>query len=191
MRYVSLILIGTALASAGCTPDYASQDDSPILFRIVDINGGAPVFSDVSDAGVVIEDTVGVTVAVRSKNPNFDTVPQIAMAVFLEQYEVRFFRTDGRDQEGVDVPFRFTGGLRTVVDVATEGGETVSVPLVRAQAKLEPPLRNLRGAVPDTLGGSAIVTTMIAEITIYGRTTAGHVVKDTGRVTVNFADLAS
>jgi len=54
--------------------------------------------------------------------------------------------------------------------------------LVRAQAKLEAPLRALRG------GGSAIVISTIAEITFYGSDQNGNKVSVTGSISVNFAD---
>ncbi len=54
--------------------------------------------------------------------------------------------------------------------------------LVRAQAKLEAPLKALRGA------GGAIVLSTIAEITFYGQDQNGNTVSVTGFISVNFAD---
>jgi len=193
MRAVAVVTAcAVAIGAGGCVPDYVRQNDSPVLFRIAAINGGLALTSDV---GTLATDQVAVTLAVRPKNPRNTNVPQIAEAVFVEQYRVRFFRTDGRDVEGVDVPFSFSGGLTIAVDAGTGAGQnvTVSIPLIRAQAKQEAPLRNLRTLFNTTVGpnGGNLTprVTMTAEITIFGRTVAGETVSDTGRVTVDFVDL--
>lgn len=188
-----VLLVAIAIAAGmagGCTPDYVQGNKSPILFRIADINGGAPLDSDVLSGDAtqgffVVEDEVPVTLAVRSKNQNFDNVPQIPMAVFVERYDVRYYRSDGRNTEGVDVPYRISGNVTTAVDAGTGSDANVTIPveIVRRQAKLEPPLRNLVG------GGGEIVITCFAEITIHGHTVAGEAVESTGRVQVDFADL--
>ena len=188
--------LGLALALPGCVPDYVRENDSPVLFRIVDVSGPGGVNALISDVGTIAADTVQVTLAVRPKNPLNTNVPQVAEAVIVEQYRVRFFRTDGQSVEGVDVPFSFTGGLTTTVDIGTGGGSnvTISIPLIRAQAKLEPPLRTFRNLLAEegtTGGGTSVVPpriTMTAEITIFGRTIAGEAVSDTGRITVDFVD---
>ena len=179
----------------GCVPDYVKDNDSPVLFRIAAINGGETVVSDVSAIGT---DTVSVVLAVRPKNPLNTNVPQVAEAVFVEQYRVSFSRTDGRNVEGVDVPYSFSGALATVVDIGigSDANVTITIPLVRLQAKQESPLRNLRSLVSPTVAGQQQTggvlvprVTMIAEISIFGRTVAGEAVSDTRRFTVDFVDL--
>jgi len=196
MKAVGVIsLCALAASLGGCVPGYVKQNDSPVLFRIVSINSGQTLLSNVGSSS---PDTVAVTVAVRPKNPLNTNVPQVAEAVVIEQYRVRFFRTDGRDVEGVDVPFSFSGGITQVVDIGIGGGANVvlSIPLIRGQAKQEAPLRNLVSLVPTTVGGQQTTggvlvprVTMTAEITIFGRTIAGEAVSDTGRVTIEFVDL--
>ena len=61
---------------------------------------------------------------------------------------------------------------------------TVAFELVRHQAKLEPPLKNLVG-----LGGQGFIST-IAEITFYGRDQNGNEVSVTGWIDVQFGDFA-
>jgi len=194
MRGVGLVTACALLmAVGGCVPGYVRDNDSPVLFRIADINGGATIQSDVGDPAPT---TVPVTIAVRPKNPLNTTVPQVSEAVFLEQYRVRYFRTDGRDVEGVDVPFSFSGAMATVADIGIGGGAntTVNLPLVRAQAKQEPPLRNLQTLLNGntTIGSNGgVITprvTMIAELTVFGRTVAREQVSDTRRATVDFVD---
>jgi hypothetical protein len=196
MRAVGVIsACALVIGVSGCVPGYVKENDSPVLFRIVSINGGQTLTSNVGDT---TSDPVAVTVAVRPKNPLNTNVPQIAEAVIIEQYRVRFFRTDGRDVEGVDVPFSFTGGITTAVDIGigSDANVTLSIPVIRVQAKQESPLRNLRSLLGTVVGGQqqtggvlVPTVTMTAEITIFGRTIAGEAVSDTGRVTIDFVDL--
>lgn len=195
MKKFGLVLL-TVMGFAGCAvEDYVTGNNSSVLFVITDINEGAVLDSDVLVNGTtVLADKAPVTVAVRSKNPNFDTVPQVPMAVFVERYEVRYFRSDGRATQGVDVPYTISGNLTTVVDVTLSGGVTIDMEIVRAAAKLEPPLRNLACSVDDTgkgcLGGQALMLTVMAQVTLHGHTTAGEAVATTGTVQVNFADTS-
>jgi hypothetical protein len=53
---------------------------------------------------------------------------------------------------------------------------------VRAQAKLEAPLKALRN------GGGAIAISTIADVTFYGTDQNGNTVSVTGSISVNFAD---
>jgi hypothetical protein len=86
--------------------------------------------------------------------------------------------------------------MATVADVGIGGGAntTVNLPLVRAQAKQEPPLRNLQTLLNGntTIGSNGgVITprvTMIAELTVFGRTVAREQVSDTRRATVDFVD---
>lgn len=185
MRKLGLVLL-SVVGLAGCAvEDYVTGDDSSVLFKIADINGGVPLTSDVvSDSGSVIADLAPVTIAVRPKNPNITKLPQVAMAVFVERYEIRYYRSDGRATQGVDVPYTISGNLTTAVDASTDAGKNVTLDMevVRAQAKLEPPLRNLVG------GGQAIMISVFAEVTLHGRTVAGEAVRAVGTVQVNFAD---
>lgn len=189
MKRLGLIALA-ALGAGACTAGHATQDNSPVILRIVSI-GPSPLSSDVSAGGVVTADIVTVTVANRAKNPLVLT-PQIDMAVFMERYEVTYTRSDGRNVPGVDVPFAISGPLNGVVDVA-DSGDTLGLPVevVRIQQKLEPPLRNLRGPQPDTLGGTAIVLTVVARVTVYGTTTVGQVVSDSASLQIDFADFGA
>jgi hypothetical protein len=173
-----------ALALSSCTADYATDSNAPVLLIIASINGGSVMRSDVLIGGGICPDTVAVDVANRSKNPNAP-VPVIPMHLLLNRYEVRYFRSDGRSTQGVDVPYSISGPLAHEVDVALSGTASVSVEVVRYQAKLEPPLMQLQNG-----GGQALVVSMFAEITIFGQTVAGQVAKATGTMQIDFGDFA-
>jgi hypothetical protein len=183
------LLSAAALAGSGCTAAYVKDSTAAVQLFIAAVNGGAPLKSDVRLApSAVVNDSVPVDVAVRAKNPNFDNVPQIAMAVFLERYEVSYYRSDGRAVEGVDVPYRISGNLTVAIDALTSGTTPIPIDVVRAQAKLEPPLVNLWGPESGTLGGTALIVTMFARITLHGRTVPGQAVQATGTLQIDFAD---
>jgi len=172
--------VALALGAGGCTPDYVTSSTAPVNLLIASVNDGLVLDSDVRlSSGTICADTISVALAVRAKNQNSVqiTVPQ---HVLVQQYEVRYYRTDGRANEGIDVPYRYSGPLAAEVDVATSGTTPVPVQVVRRQAKIEPPLSNITGYQ---------IVSMIAEITISGQTVAGETVSATGRMQVDFADF--
>src|SRR5206468_2987360 len=102
--------------------------------------------------------------------------------ITVERYEVHYFRSDGRNVEGVDVPFSISGNVAQ--EVVEEGTASLAVEVVRRQAKLERPLSTLRGS------GGAIVLTMFAEVTVHARTTTGQATNSvSARVQIDFADF--
>jgi hypothetical protein len=198
---------GLGLLLVACDPAYVKQDNSDVLFKVVNITntggGPLPLLSDVvgNDGVTVTADNVLVLVAVREKNPGLQTLPQVPLAVLLDKYEVHFVRSDGRNIEGVDVPRSFVGALSGAVDAQlTTGQVPITVEVVRAQAKLEAPLSELRGQLvssgaatttppPTDLQGRPLVVTMFAQVTIYGHTIKGNNVKDTSSAQIDFADF--
>ena len=180
-------VLALAATLSGCSADYVTRDSSNVLLIIASVNGGSPLASDVLGKDGVLSDSVVLGIAVRFKNPNIQIVPQIPSAVIIERYEIKYRRSDGRGVEGQDVLYSISGNITSAYDVKTSGVDPLSIEVVRAQAKLEPPLRNLRGATAGTLGG-ALVVTMFADITLHGRTISGQVVTGTGSLQIDFAD---
>lgn len=194
---LSLIAAGTLL-SFGCTADFASQSEADVILRIVSVEGhpgstdvqaGNPLISDVCCA--ITNDNATLTFDLISKNRNANTVVGPFNDVQLERYEIHFIRSDGHNVEGVDVPFSISAGLSGFVVLGAQSQAIVVV--VRHQAKLEPPLRNLHGhTVTNTtlnFGGEGIITTT-AEITVHGRTGTGRAVEARTFLEVVFADFA-
>lgn len=102
----------------------------------------------------------------------------------LFKYGVTYRRSDGRNTEGVDVPYAFEEGMSGIIRI----GQTASFSfiLVREAAKQEPPLINL--LMPSNRGETLVVT---AQIDFYGKDLAGRAVKATGYIPVTFADFAN
>jgi hypothetical protein len=190
MKACAWLLVGLAgaLSSVSCTPDWATDNNTPYILEIASINGGSPLKSDVLTNGSIVNDDVLVTVNLFRKNNN----PQQAVGpvehVYLERYEINYRRSDGHNVQGVDVPYSISGPLGNVrFHTASSNGEienTISITVVRHQAKAEPPLRNMEG------GGNQNIITTIAEFTIHGRTVQGGVMEARGSLQVTFADFA-
>ncbi len=209
----SVLIAAVSLAAAGCTPDWASRNETGFIMEIASITGtdvasssgqGGEIRSDVLTNGSVFNDDAVVAVNVLRKNNSPDLGVSPVEHVYLDRYEVVYFRTDGRNTEGVDVPFRITGPLGNLrFHTAGAGGEgeveqTVNITIVRHAAKLEPPLSNLRNVLvtapgqptaPFAIPGQGLITT-VAEITIHGHTIQGDGLVARGRVQVTFADFA-
>jgi hypothetical protein len=143
-----------------------------------------PMSSEVLNAGgTICPDFATASVANRAKNPNV-AVPQVAQAIIVNRYEVSYYRSDGRAQQGVDVPYSISGVLATSVDAASNGTTGITIEVVRRQAKLEPPLIQL-----ENTGGQALIVTMFAKVTLYGQTIAGENVTASGSMQIDFADF--
>lgn len=195
-RAAVFAVVAVGLAGTGCVPDWAQTNSAPYILEISNIQP-THLFSDVQiGEGSIENDDVQVSVNAFRKNNNANLNTSPVEHMYLERYEVRYFRTDGRNQEGVDVPFRITGplgNLRFHTITQSELELTVPITIVRHQAKLEPPLANLRGGTVTDTGAvqfpNGAVLTTIAEITIFGKTVQGGALKAVGNVQVTFADF--
>lgn len=195
MRAIGILALAGAIAASGCaTPDAADQDESNIILLVSDVAltaGGGTAGTDsafllsdvvrVEDPAGVFNDNAIITLESVPKNQNADLTLGTYDTVALERYTVRFFRSDGRNGEGTDVPFAFQGALAGAVPPDSE--TEVALILVRHQAKNEPPLNRLQG------GGGSDIITCFAEVNIYGKTLAGHVVTARATISVTFADF--
>ncbi len=182
-------ILALVASLSGCAANYTTSNQSTILLIVAAVNGGVPLRSDVLSGGVIVSNSVELAIAVRFKNPNIVTVPQIPSAVIIERYEIKYRRSDGRGVEGQDVPYSISGNVTAAYDVKTSGTDPLVLEVVRAQAKAEPPLRNL-GSVTGTSLGGALVVTIFADITIHGRTISGQPVSGRGSLQIDFADYA-
>ncbi len=183
MRAKAIVFVLGALAASGCVPDWAKQGDSPEILLMTGINSGTPLTSDVRiSSGGVCPDFASLRVENHPKNPLVSGTG-FRGDIVIERYGVRYFRSDGRSTEGVDVPYAITGNVAQEIQ---EGSSAVlNLEVVRRQAKLEPPLRNLQG-----LGGAQVVT-MFAEVTIHARSTINQTTNTaTARLQIDFADFA-
>jgi hypothetical protein len=176
----------TALAVTSCGETVRTGNSS--VYLVMNQLGASPgggssstfdtkLSSDVVTSGTAYEDLGQVTISLGRK----DITSPISSNnyVTISRYHVDYVRSDGRNTPGVDVPYGFDGAVTFTV---TEGSASGTFVLVRAQAKLEPPLISLRG------GGGQIAISTIAQVTFYGRDQVGNDVSVAGSLGVNFAD---
>lgn len=190
-HFMRAILLAGAIASSGACAA-AGRDGEASAFLIIDSlqasTGAKPtefkgalasdVLTVIDGSPTILEDLARATFRLAMKDPT-GAGPSPINFVTLRGYRVTFTRADGRNTQGVDVPYAFDGAI-----TATVGNSVVSVPLVlvRAQAKLEAPLRALVG------GGGAISIASFADIVFYGTDQAGRDVTVSARISVTFAD---
>jgi hypothetical protein len=137
--------------------------------------------SDVQTHGGILEDPGRVALRVAFKDVTNPTAPTTNNQVTINRYRVEYRRADGRNRQGVDVPYAFDGASTfTVTEQGAEGGFV----LVRVQSKLEPPLIGMEG------NGGAIVISTLADVTFWGRDQTGTEVSVKGTISVNFSDWA-
>lgn len=188
----SWALVAIAVVAAAACSSTVRQGRSPaylVIDQLQGNRGGEKEFadtlqSDVMTKGGIYEDGGKVALHIGLKDagtPSSPTEPSANNLITIERYHVNYVRADGRNTPGVDVPYPFDGA--STATIGKDAAELGFV-LVRAQAKLEAPLRALRGA-----GGAQLIST-IAEVTFYGHDQVGNAVSVTGRISVNFADWA-
>ena len=196
MKLKLLVLIIAALLLGSCL---AKEDDSTSASFLV-INsltgtdlqgneGSTTAFCDViTSAGGVLNDNGVAAVTALTYNPTEDSDAHditYYMNVIVDQVDVEFLRTDGRNVEGVDVPYHFSQPMNMLVSV----DETAEIPfvLIRHVAKMESPLVELQ-SVPS----EEFVLQLVAKVTLHGKDLAGHrVAPVSGYMSVwcaNFAD---
>jgi hypothetical protein len=180
--FLAVALAG--LGMQGCTPGWADNDNSEVVLLMTAINGGDRLDSDVQiSSGSVCPDVVPLRLENHFKNPSV-TSTGFRHDITVERYEIHYFRSDGHNVEGVDVPYSITGNLAQ--EVIEESDATLNLEVVRRQAKVEAPLSTLRGGI----GGDSILT-MFAEVTLHGRVTTGVATNPvSARLQIDFADFA-
>ena len=179
-RSPSVVVIDSLLAASGASPGQFSGF----------LNSDVVILKKVTIAGVeqtiptIINDLGKVTLRLLLKDlgsPAGEATPTPLNQVTITRYHVLFRRADGRNKQGVDVPYAFDGAATGTV---TPSGIDLVFELVRHNAKEEPPLVNLAN-----FGGRDEIAT-IAEITFYGHDLAGNEVATTGMISVDFSDFA-
>lgn len=130
-----------------------------------------------------IADPAKVTFSAQLVDPKSINGASPMNDIIVTRYIVTFQRSDGKNAQGVDVPYSFEGSMSVLVPIGT--ATTATFILVREVAKQEPPLLNLKDA---NLGDGIYAT---AKVDFYGRDGANKVVKATGYLSVTFANYGN
>jgi hypothetical protein len=195
--------IGAAAVGAASCGEVARTGQSPAFLVIEALEGASG--ADPTRFGTVLASDVVTLVQVSGQTTRVPTIfadpgrvvlrlglrdpgpstspnsPSTLNEITILRYRVQYRRSDGRNVQGVDVPYGFDGAFTATVPAG--GNLSAGFDLVRVQAKLEPPLANLVN------GGAQNVISTIAEVTFFGRDQAGNEVSVTGTISVNFSDF--
>lgn len=112
--------------------------------------------------------------------PGSTNVPSPLNSVTFTHYRVVYRRTDGRNAQGVDVPYAFDSGA--TFTVPANGEVSAQFDIVRTSAKQEAPLL--------ALGVNGDIINTIADVTFYGKDQANNSVTVTGSIAVTFANFS-
>jgi len=156
----------------------AARGSDPATF-----SGNLPsdVVTVVNDVPTTFNDLGRVRLVLAMKDPGgveTPTKPTTANYITIDRYHVRYIRADGRNVQGVDVPYAFDGGMTLTVGTSEVTG---AFTIVRNIAKDEAPLRAL------TVNGVIIST--IAEVTFYGHDQTGREASVSANISVDFGNF--
>lgn len=188
LKIVILAVAVLGLLSCNNIENQSQSGSKIILSRLTgsDLEGeeSTVAFSDVITNGSYFNDNGSAYLKAVAINPS-QGAGTFYQDVIIDQIDVEFFRTDGKNREGIDVPYRFVQPMnyRLELDAADA---TISFVVMRHVAKIEPPLIEL-----INLGADKVLE-IVAKITVHGKDIAGYRVEPAvGYLTVwcaNFAD---
>ena len=158
------------------------QPSVPLISDVISLVTTPAPCSDASPCPEFFNDTAVATLRLSLKNigvAGTTTTPTTNNEVTITRVHVSFTRTDGRNQEGVDVPYAFDSASTGTVPASG----TIDLPfeIVRNAAKLEAPLLALRT--------NNIIISMIANLTFYGQDQVGNAISATGTLQVDFGNF--
>jgi hypothetical protein len=165
----SFLIVSALEGAAGAKP---TDFGGTLLSDVITVVDNSPTFFN--DIGRVTF-RLGLKDAGSPASP---TTPAQNDAITINRYHVKFLRADGRNTQGVDVPYEFDGAFTLTVSA---GDASAGFTMVRNIAKMEAPLAALRF--------NGVVLSTIAEVTFYGADQTGHEVKATARITIDFANF--
>jgi len=160
----SYLIVKSIEAASGAEPnDFGGNLLSDV---VTNVDGAPTYFNDLARTTF----TLAMKDNLTSPTPN--------NFITLTRYHVEFIRADGRNTQGVDVPYAFDGAMTATVLAADTA---VSFTIVRNQAKLEAPLANL--------SRNLVILSTIARITFYGHDQTGREASATAQISVDFANF--
>ncbi|HEX4347620.1 MAG TPA: hypothetical protein VHZ73_08615 [Vicinamibacterales bacterium] len=196
MRFLALVAAVAVSSSCGSA---VRQGRSPMNLIVQSMAGGvsAATASGIFESDVVtnvttpapcspstpcptvISDSGIVTLATAPKDVTSPSAPTANNAVTITQYHVEYTRSDGRNTQGVDIPYAFDGAMSGTIQPGSN--QSFVFELVRTVAKEEAPLIQLTS--------SSSVLSMVANVTFYGHDEAGNDLNVTGSITIEFGNF--
>jgi hypothetical protein len=174
-RASSILVVDSLTATRGTanTGTATSTLSSDVLTLVT--SGGT--CSSTSPCPTIFGDTGTLTLSQSAKDISIPLTSN--NQITITRIHVSYRRTDGRNQEGVDVPFGFDTAATVTVPIT--GTAIASFVLVRNQAKSEPPLIQL------VTNGQLI--SAIADVTAFGNDIVGNAVSASASIGVTFGNF--
>ncbi len=187
--FLILAVLPSLLALVACNPiEDKSKSTTFIVVETLtgtDIAGKtvASLQSDVlTSDGTIVADFAAATVRASLLDPDPVLNTTGYSDIILDRYVVSYSRADGRNRQGIDVPYTFEGAMTQVVKVGTTA--SFSFVIVREVAKAEPPLSDLAKG----FGDGVIYTT--ARVDFYGHDLLDNTVTATGYLAISFTNYS-
>jgi len=189
---LTIFLVSVALLFSQCNIFENETTSSSILIiesitgtNLDGTDGSTTVFCDVlEDEDGIINESASALLTARLIDP-FAIIDTYYQSIIVDQVDIEYSRVDGRNQEGVDVPYRFSQKVNLTIPIS-EASSLLSFVLVQHTAKLESPLVELVNLVQEK------ILKLEARITFHGHDVGGHRIEPvTGTISVwcaNFAD---
>jgi len=186
-KFVKLLFVVALVAVSSACGEFTREGRAPVVLvvdhLIVGDDEQGTLLSDVITKNSTFNDMAEVEMRLILKDPGPPGVtvgPSLLNAVTITRYRVEYRRSDGRNTQGVDVPYSFDSAL--TFNVPSDGSATGVFQLVRHAAKEEAPLK--------ALASNFDIISTIAYVTFYGHDQAGNDVSATATIGVDFGNFA-
>ena len=204
MRNISRILVAAAAAIASTSCGDVVRTGRAPVFLVIDSLAAAKGDDDQKFSSFLLSDVITIVttpapcttespcptifndpgqatlrLAPKDIGPVGAATPTTNNEVTITRVHVKYRRADGRNIQGVDVPYEIDSAATATVPAT--GTVTMGFQLVRHTSKEESPLVQLQTS-------STIITT-IAEVTLYGRDRVGNDISAVGTIEVDFGNF--
>lgn len=139
-------------------------------------------YSDVETGGSVFNDPGIANVIAELLNPDGEFAdPTYYQDILVYQVDISYWRSDGNNVEGVDIPYAFSQPITQVVKIGAT--QAINFTLVRHTAKMEPPLIELQDLSKNK------ILRLFARVTLRSRDLGGHELAPvSGDITIFFSN---
>ena len=204
MRNISRILVAAAAAIASTSCGDVVRTGRAPVFLVIDSLAAAKGDDDQKFSSFLLSDVITIVttpapcttespcptifndpgqatlrLAPKDIGPVGAATPTTNNEVTITRVHVKYRRADGRNIQGVDVPYEVDAAATATVPAT--GTVTMGFQLVRHTSKEESPLIQLKN-------NGAIIAT-IAEVTLYGRDRVGNDISAMGMIEVDFGNF--
>jgi hypothetical protein len=174
-----MLVINNLQATRGAAT--AGQPSSNLVSDVFTLVTSGGTCTQAAPCPTVFGDTGTVTLSLALKDLGVTNAATATSnnQVTINRIHVAYRRTDGRNQEGVDVPYAFD--TASTATVPASGTVQLGFIIVRIQAKEEAPLLQLKTNFQ--------ILSAIIDVTFYGTDIVGNEVSATGSIGVDFGNF--